>query len=246
MLNQITSIIIDDEPDSIIQLERAIKSIDGTTVVGTALDAQEGLELIIDKNPSLIFVDINMPNKDGFWLANKVHKLNKPIDIVFVTGYDEYAIKAIKYAAFDYLTKPIIPDLLKETIKRHIEKSDRDVLNDNYKRLKSFLNKDKIKFTNSLGFIMVDPNEIIYCEADGNYCKIYTSNNRQELVTCQLGLIEKKLSQKTFLRISRSVIINMDFLHSFNRKEKTVLLSNQNIKVELKASNSGVKKLILI
>lgn len=245
MSKQITAIIVDDEKDARDGLESLINSeIPNVTIVAKAENAQNALEIIIDEHPDIVFLDIQMPVNDGFWLANKLGKLQNGTSIIFITAYDEYAIKAIKYAAFDFLTKPVIPELLKKSIERYIANKDNDKLTEKLENLKAFFQKDKIKFNIYNGFIMVSADDIVYCEAEKNYCNIYLSNGKKEFITSQLGVIEKKLAEKSFVKISRSAIINLDYLEAYDRKTKTVTLSVVLQKFELKVSSSGEKRLL--
>ncbi len=240
----LTSIIIDDEQDAIDGLKQIIRTtIQEVSVVATARDAQTGLDLIIDEHPDLIFLDVEMPVHNGFWLADKLKHFDNGSDIIFITAFDEYAIKAFKYAAFDFLTKPIIPENLRNTIERYETTNNKTTLNNKLNKLSLFLNQKKIKLNTHDGFIMVNPDEIVYCQADGSYSKIFLTNGNQELITIHLKLLEEKLPSDTFLRINRSTTINLDFLDRFNKNNKIVTLVNPLQKYEFKASGSGVKRL---
>jgi len=122
----IKTLIVDDEKDSRDSMAALLsQSPFQFDIVGFALGAQNGLELIIDQQPELVFLDINLPGKDGFWLAQKLRKLKFPINIIFITAFNEYAEQAFRYAAFDFLTKPIEAQRLHETIQRYLsERAD--------------------------------------------------------------------------------------------------------------------------
>lgn len=244
MLNQITSIIIDDEPDARNELNRIIrKELPDVEVLSLEINAQAGLEAVIDNRPDLVFLDIQMPEKDGFWLADKLRKVNADTDIIFVTAYDEYAIEAIKYAAFDFITKPVDPSSLKEGIARFLEKKKKSDINSRLESLNHFFTRDKIKFNNHSGFLMIAPEDIVYAQADGNYTLLQLLYGKEEIVTLQLGIVEKKISSYSFLRISRSCIINLSYLEGYSRNSKKVSLITDLQKFELKTSFSGAKRL---
>jgi two-component system LytT family response regulator len=191
-----------------------------------------------------VFLEIHMPGNDGFWLADKLSKLQTEPCIIFVTAFDEYAIEAIKHAAFDFLTKPIDPDILKETISRYLANRHKYSLADKLESLKTFLKRDRIKFNNHHGFTIVKMDDIVYCEADNNYSKAVLSNGKTELITMQLGHVEEKLNKNMFLRINRSVLVNLDFVDSFDRRTKKVILSDMLQKYEFKVSSGGVRRLM--
>ncbi len=244
MTPKITALIVDDEQDARDGLERLIENeIPELEIIGKAENAQNALEMIVDESPEIVFLDIQMPGKDGFWLADKLGKLQLETCIIFVTAYDEYAIEAIKHSAFDFLTKPISPELLKSTIDRFREK--RKTYNLNYKldKLKSFLRQDRVKFNNRNGFVILNANDIVFCKADKNYCKTVLANGKTELITMQLGSVEDKLDKESFIRINRSTLVNLDYLENFNRKTRSVILSDILQKYEFKVSASGLKRL---
>ncbi len=245
MSKQITAIIVDDEQDARDGLEYLINStLPDVKIIAKAVNAQNGLEIIIDKHPDLIFLDIQMPVNDGFWLASKLNRLQTQTAIIFVTAYDDYAIKAIKHAAFDYLTKPVSLELLKTSVERYMDNSNKDNLDHKLEKLKTFFQQGKIKLNIYNGFIMVSPEDIVFCEADKNYCNIHLANGKKEFITSQLGVLEKKLNERPFVKISRSVIINIDYLESYSRQSKSLILSVVLQKFELKVSSSGEKRLL--
>ena len=245
MLKQITAIIVDDEQDAIDSLYRIVSSeIPEINIIATAKSTQVALEIFIDKQPDLIFLDIQMPVNNGFWLAEKVNKIRSSTSIIFVTAYDEYAISAIKHAAFDFLTKPIILQLLKDSIERYKSNNNGSSLDQKLNRLKAFFNKDKLKFNTHNGFLMISPEEIIYCQAERNYCNMFISNGKNELVTIQLGVLEKKILDDSFIKVNRSTIINLNYLEYFNQQEKKVTLRDTIQKYEISVSSSGARKLM--
>ena len=244
MTTPLTAFIVDDEPDARQALEMLLqKEFPQIEIAAQTDNAQNALELIMDKSPDLLFLDIQMPGKDGFWLADKISKLKYKPCIIFVTAYDEYAIEAIKYAAFDFLTKPVIPEVLRETISRFNESKAENNHNQKFDRLNEFLNRNKIKFITLEGFVLIDYSNIIYCEADGNYTNIHLVDGKKEIVSLQLGVIEKKLSDFSFIRVNRSLLININYIQKFNRLKRTVSLSDGLQKYEFKVSSSGVKRL---
>jgi len=244
MQRRLTSIIIDDEPDARNELKRIIRQeLSDVEVVSMESDAQAGLEAIIDHKPDIVFLDIHMPGKDGFWLTNKLRNADIHTEIIFVTAFDEYAIEAIRHSAFDFITKPTDPSLLKKAIDRFHEKKNNGNNHNRLDLLSQFLSREKFKFNNQTGFIMISPEDIVFCEAEGNYSVMQLSNGKSEMVTQQLGIIENKITDYSFIRINRSTIINLDYLDSYNRNNKRVSLVTHLQKFELVVSNSGAKRL---
>ncbi|UBM62108.1 LytTR family DNA-binding domain-containing protein [Candidatus Sulfidibacterium hydrothermale] len=246
MNNPIPVLIVDDEQDSRDGLEILIrKHFPELSVIAKAETAQQALEIIVDQVPEIIFLDVQMPVHDGFWLVEKLKMIRVNVCVIFVTAYDEYVIQALRHAAFDFLTKPVETDKLKDAIDRfQLERSEMN-LNRKLDRLETYMTRGKIRFNTLDGFIMVAPEEIVYCEADKNYSYIHLTNGKSHLITAQLGTLGKRLKNRgAFIRISRSALINLNFLESYRRKSKTVVLSDILQKYELKASGAGSRKLL--
>jgi len=246
MKNPIPVLIVDDEKDSRDGLEILIKEhFPELSVIAKAENAQQALEIIVDQVPEIIFLDVQMPVHDGFWLAEKLKMIRVNVTIIFVTAFDHYVMQALRHAAFDFLTKPVETNDLKEAIARFQLERNEISLSNKLDRLETFLAHGKIRFNTLDGFIMVAPEEIVYCEADKNYSYIHLTNGKSHILTSQLGTLHKRLNDKgTFLRISRSTIINLNFLESYKRKTKTVVLSDILQKYELRASATGSRKLM--
>jgi two-component system LytT family response regulator len=186
----------------------------------------EALGFIAISPPDLVFLDIHMPRKSGFDLAVALRNLNIKTHIIFVTAYDQYAIQAVKHAAFDYLLKPINEEELKEAINRFQSEKTRSDISDKIEVLyKTINNVSRLRFYTRNGFTFINIHEIIYMEAEGNYTTIYLINGKDETVTQSLGQIEEELSVKDFFRVNRSIIINLKFLVRVNRRTKICHIS---------------------
>ena len=141
--------------------------------------------------------------------------------VVFVTAYDEYAIQAIKLSAFDFLLKPVDPDELHQVIRRfQVEKLQEEFDRKIATLINQFKKPDKVRLNSRTGFILVDPQDIIYIQADGNYSEIIFSKDRKELVTQQLGSLIEMLPPGRFFRTSRSALINLDYLRKVDRRTR--------------------------
>ncbi len=248
MKNLITVLIVDDELDSREGMEALIKdNLPELSVIAKAENTRQALEIIIDESPEIIFLDVQMPQHNGFWLAEKLKRFRINNCIVFVTAFDQYAIQALRHAAFDFLTKPVDLEKLKDVVARFKQERNKYNLNRRLNQLEIFLARGKVRFNMVDGFIMITPEDIIFCEADKNYSFIHLINGKSHLITSQLGVLEKMLDNKgTFVRISRSTLINLDYLERYIRKTKTVILTDILQKYELKASISGTRKLLSI
>jgi DNA-binding LytR/AlgR family response regulator len=165
-------------------------------------------------------------------------------EIVFVTAYDKYAIEAFKYAAFHYLLKPIDKEDLSQTIERLEKKLETESFAEKVKNLIQYLEPNtRIKLNTRVGYILIDPEEIIYCMADGSYTEIYLKNNTKHISTFHLGKISGLLPETLFFRISRSIIINLSCLKEINRKKKTCILIYGNEEIIFDIPQKQLKEL---
>lgn len=218
-------IIVDDEEKAQRLTRNLLKQYSEIEVLGTAFNVDDAFELVEETKPDVIFLDVEMPVKNGFELVKMLQKTNYQPEIVFVTAYDKYAIEAFKHAAFNYLLKPIEKEELHKTIIRLNEKKGTENINEKFQYLINRLEPNsRIKLNTRVGYILIEPEDIIYCEADGSYTNIYLSNNSSQTSTFNLGKIEFLLTDKHFFRISRSVIINLNYLSEVNRKMKTCII----------------------
>lgn len=226
--NSIRTIVIDDEKEARAVLLNLFKNIPDIEVVAEKSTGSEGLDAILDLNPGLVFIDIQMPGMSGIEVVKKLAELQVKTTIVFVTAYDHYAIQAIKLAAFDFLMKPVDPDELQEVIRKFQSKKLQLQHNSRFDDLLSQLNhENRIRLNTRCGYILVDPSEIIYIQADGNYSEIVFSLSKKELVTLNLGTIEKLMPAGRFIRASRSSLLNIACLRKVDRKSRECELEHK-------------------
>lgn len=240
----ITALIVDDEERARNLLERLLSRIPGIVVCGKASSADEALEIMLSQSPELVFLDVQMPEKNGFQLVEYVKKYLLNTTVIFVTAHAEFAINALKVAAFDYLLKPVMMNQLTETILRYKAECHQVAANRKVEMLLEKANKPcKIKFNTRSGYILVSPDEIMYCEADVNYTRLYFDRNNKEIVTVNLGRLEEILTPYSFYRISRSILINSVFLKKADRQMKKCLLVKGDEKIFLDIPPNHIREL---
>ncbi|MCF8403907.1 MAG: response regulator transcription factor [Bacteroidales bacterium] len=216
-----SAIIIDDEEEARNILERQLLRLGNIQIKAKASGVDEGFEKILELKPNLIFLDIQMPGKNGFELIKLLKKFKLSTTVIFVTAHHEYAINAMKVAAFDYLLKPVVFSELKQTVNRFTEKQLEKLSENKVDKLFEILNRSgKISFNTRTGYIYVAENDIVFCKAEVNYTEIHFSLNRKEVVTVNIGRVQEMLNNTKFFRISRSHLINMDYLIKANRRLK--------------------------
>ncbi len=203
------TIIVDDERLARQELKNLLSSVDGIEIIGEATNSDEAIEIIEDQKPELVFLDIQMPGKDGFALLEELTFVPK---VVFVTAYDEYAIKAFEVNALDYLVKPVNPDRLKEAINKVKESIDLEDQKAQKRDASAELTGDDqvfLKDGDKCWFVALK--DIRMFESDGNYVKVYFHKFRP-LIHKSLNSLEEKLDKREFFRASRKYIINLKWV----------------------------------
>jgi len=224
---------VDDENKAIALFRKLISEFEEIEVVATAQSVDDALDAILEYHPEIIFLDIQMPNKNGFELLHEIRDFELQPTIIFVTAYDEYAIEAIRHSAFDYLTKPVDPKLLKKAIRRYQCEKARFDSRRNISLVLDHLSPNKIKFSSRSGTIFLDLDDITYIQAEGNYSEIFLSNCETHMVSMNLAKLLEKLPGSMFFRISRSMIINLKFLKKLDRRKKLCELEVNDKSIQL-------------
>lgn len=213
-------LIVDDEPEARELLNFILREEEGLKVVGMAGNVDDALEIFRDHSPHLVFLDIQMPEKDGFHFIKQINPVESRTGVVFVTAFENYAIQAIRNSVFDYILKPVSREDLLSAIARFRERPPgKDVLDLDY-LVESLRNSvtGKVKLNTRSGYILINPADVVYCKADGNYTHIMLANGTEEVTTQNLGAIEELLKSATFFRASRSYLINLRYVSRVDRK----------------------------
>lgn len=200
------AIIIDDERLARQELKNLLAQYKEVEVIAECADAAQALEKIAELKPDVIFCDIQMPGKSGLEL---VEEISAAVDVVFVTAYDEHAIKAFELNAFDYLLKPVQSQRLAETIKKLAVKESSSKSENN----SPLTGNDMIFIKDGDKCWFVKMNEIRLFESEGNYVRVYFENNKP-LILRSLNSLETRLSEKEFFRASRKHILNLNYIAS--------------------------------
>jgi two-component system, LytTR family, response regulator len=233
----IKAVIIDDEEGARESLANIIgRYFSEITVVAKAAGVDDAYEQINNTNPDIVFLDIEMPSGSGFSLLERFEKVN--FEVIFVTAFDHYAIKAIKFSALDYLLKPVDIDDLKEAITHFKNKNRTSVssVNTQLDVLFNNLKKDgakKIAIPDTHGFSYIDFSEIIRCESDGNYTTFHLTGNKKIISSRTLGEYESLLESENFFRVHRSHIINLSHLVRYVKGEGGYVVMSDGSSVEV-------------
>lgn len=215
-------LIVDDEASAGNILKILIeKHIALATEIKYCSTAKDALELLTAFNPTLVMLDIEMPKMNGFDFLNMATE--NSFDVIFTTAFDQYAIKAIRFSALDYLLKPIDVVELQNAVNRHIIKQqnkDQKLLVSNL--LTNLQQKDpkdfKLALSTMEGVSFFEPGEIMYCEAENNYTRFVFTKQNPVLISRTLGEFEEILEGHQFIRIHKSYLINMKYIKKIDRE----------------------------
>ena len=228
-MNFINAIIIDDE-------ERARNTLSSLllnycpeiNILAACSNVPDGVIAINKHKPDVVFLDIEMPDYNGFELLGFFREID--FDIIFVTAYSEYAIKAFEISVVDYILKPIDIDQLKNSVEKLKQKKLHSQMQEQIELLKESYKSDdirKIALSMSNGLTFVEIAHIIFLEADGAYTTFFLKDGQKIVVSKKLKFYEDILSNRSFFfRTHRSYFINVNFIKKYSRSENAILMDN--------------------
>ena len=249
-MRKIRTLVIDDEPLARARIIKLLEQFDEFQLLGECKNGKEALEKITDYKPDLIFLDIQMPDFNGFDLISKSNLETTPF-VIFVTAYDQYAIKAFDVHAVDYLLKPFDDDRFIDALQHAKEQINSKRDQRLHQQMVELLEQHKEPGPNPLEFIeykdkgrlqKIRIDDIQLFEAQGNYLKLYLEN-RSILIRQTLQTIESLLKEQQFFRIHRSMIVNLNYVldvkyqgnnqYLFVLKNEMEVLSSRSFKSEI-------------
>lgn len=215
-MENIRTLIVDDEPLAREGIRQLLDSHDDIKIVGEANDGIHAVELIKAKNPDLVFLDIQMPERDGFGVVEQVGAERMP-EVIFVTAFDQFALRAFEIHALDYLLKPIDPDRFADAVARakaHITMQNSTAMSEKLVQLlkdiptqRQFVQRLAIKSAGKV--IFVSTSDIDWIEANGDYVWVH-SQGKKNLLRERISELSNKLDPNHFARIHRSTIVNIN------------------------------------
>lgn len=233
----IRTVIIDDEPHATKSLEILLsEDCPQVEVLASFNHPAEALLFLRSNQVDLIFLDIDMPFMNGFELLNRLAPIN--FDIIFVTAYDQYAIKAFKFSAFDYLLKPVDEVELINSVRKLETKTKKSTQNSNFEHLLEVFKSGqtavkRIALPTLEGFEFIEVEKIIRCESDSNYTKIFLQNAPMMLVSRTLKEIEETLSDLPFIRVHNSHIIAKNHVKKYVKADGGYILMIDNAEIPI-------------
>ncbi|HKK80315.1 MAG TPA: LytTR family DNA-binding domain-containing protein [Phaeodactylibacter sp.] len=214
----ITAVIIDDERAGRESLRLDLKKFcPGVQILGMADSGRAGINLINQASPELVFLDIEMPEMDGFEMLMACRTLD--FALVFVTAHQHYAVEALRQNAVDFLCKPVAPDELLQAVDRAIarqaERSLQQRLQATVAALRKQTLQDTLLIPTSGKHLRISTQDILYARSDGNYCRFFMEDGQEYFINWMLKKALDRLSESGFLRIHRQYIVNLRKVHSY-------------------------------
>ncbi len=244
------TIIIDDELNNIENLELLLKKhCPQLTVVATAQNARDGERIILEKTPDLVFLDIQMPEKNGFDLLKSLSEY--AFEVIFVTAYDQYGIQAIKFSAIDYLLKPVNIEELKQAVAKAFTKNKQKNHNAQLDNLIQFLQKKQHKEFHRIALQstketrFIEPNNIIRCESSNNYTTFFLANQEKIMTSKPIFEYEEMLEDYGFIRCHQSHLVNKTFIRSWVKEEGGYLMLEDNSIIPISRNKRDILKAFL-
>lgn len=229
----IKAVLIEDEKNSRLVLKSILQAeCPNVQILGEAGSVEEGRTLIETRNPDLVFLDVQMPDGTGF---DVIAAFPDPkFKVIFVTAYSQYAIKAFKYSAIDYVLKPIERSELVAAVNKIEEIESKDQYSEKVNTLvqnrKSF---ERIALTTTEGIIFAKVKEIIRCEAESNYTTLFLDDGRKLVVSKTLKDMDEMLSSSGFYRVHKSHLVNLEHVDQFINAEGGYVQMADKSKVEV-------------
>lgn len=226
-------ILIDDEAKALQSLEYEIQELnEPIEILGKFTEVDQAIDFINNNPVDCIFLDIEMPKMNGFRLLENIP--NRDFHVIITTAYEQYAIEALKGNALDYLLKPVDSDDLRETMVRIRESQLLKERHRAFEQALESLNRSGTNQQKKIGIpidgkiVFLLPEEIIYCESDGNYCSIHLKGNKRLFISRKLKDVEKLLPPQYFYRIHHSYVVNIEKVREYLKTDGYVILEENN------------------
>jgi two-component system, LytTR family, response regulator len=246
MLN---AIIVDDEPHCCKTLESLLKRYcPEVSVIATCANGVDASQAIRQLNPGLVFLDVEMPKMNGFEMLEQLHEIN--FHLIFVTSYDAYALRAIRFSAIDYLLKPVDREELQIAVQKVVKRMQAPLP----EQLRIILEKiqhpsassGKIALPTMEGLQLIPVRSIVSCEANDNYTTITLKNNKKIVISCTLKVIEELLEDHSFIRVHRSFVVNLDEVEKYVKADGGYLVMSDGSEILISRNKKEelLKKLV--
>jgi two-component system LytT family response regulator len=242
------AIIVDDEPYCCEALATLMGDFPDVEVAAICHNAADALSAIQKHSPDLVFLDVEMPKMNGFEMLEQLPSVN--FHLIFTTSYDQYALKAIRFSAIDYLLKPIDREELQNAVKKVIQRSQKPIA----EQLEILMQKihspstpiTRIAMPTMEGLQMIQVDSIISCESDSNYTILHLKDKKKKVASTTLKEIEELLEDHSFVRVHRCYLVNLNEIEKYLKGEGGYLVMSDGTAIDVSRSKKDVllKKLL--
>ncbi|MEM9076371.1 MAG: LytTR family DNA-binding domain-containing protein [Bacteroidota bacterium] len=248
-MDKLSAIIVDDEQHCIDRLLKLLEEHSEVLhVIGTRGSVEEAQKFIESENPDIVFLDVHLNDKTGFDVLTQLKEVN--FEVVFTTAFDNYAIRAFKFSALDYLLKPLDPKDLKASIERTIAHNKLKTTSQRvetllYNLCKNIHQDKRLAVPTLEGLIMIDIKNIVYLQSDANYTHIHILPSKKITAPKTLKYFEDVLDEHLFFRIHKSHLVNLSFINSYLKGKGgyVVLSDGTKLEVAVRRKEELLKKL---
>ncbi|WP_378183678.1 LytR/AlgR family response regulator transcription factor [Aquimarina sp. SS2-1] len=233
MNSEIPVIIIEDDVEAKIHLSTILsKHFSNIKIVATSDTIKEAVSVLYTYNPEIVFMDIELKDGTGFEILDTID--NYDFEIIFVTAHADYLKQAISYYAFNFITKPIDEEHLIKAVNRYIQLKNRLFTKKKYLLFKEFISDSRLLINTGHEHISLEIENIIRCEADGNYTFFVMNSKEKYMASNYLKYYEGLLGKKGFFRANRSTLINIKHIRSIYKKESIILSNKDKVTVSVR------------
>lgn len=241
-MRKIKTFLVDDEIGALTALKTILeKDSPELEIVGYASNVEDAFQQISFLRPELVFLDIQLIDSTGFDLLNK--QFSFEFEVIFVTAYDQYAIKAFENNALSYLLKPVSFSAIENVMQRVLKVLRNESTVTTNLQVRSLF-RDKVAIPQSQGVEYLEQKKIIYLKADGSYCEIHLTDKKKKTVSRPLRFVESRLKTDSFIRVHRSFLVNIDFIKEWKKSDGGIVILTDGSQIPI--SKTGRKLLMEI
>jgi len=230
----IRALIVEDEKHSLASLKKLLEEYcPQVDVLGEATTVMQAVEKINLLKPQLVFLDIALPDGDGFEVLERIP--NKFFQVIFITAYDKYAVRAFEFSALHYLLKPVGSDDLQNAVNRFDNSNEKSNLDKKLVVLNENVNgkSKKLILPTTEGLCIIKLNELIRCEASRNYTNCYLHNKKEQIVSKPIGIFEDILSDYFFVRVHNTHLINLKYVSKYVKGKGGLIIMRDNTEIHV-------------
>jgi two-component system LytT family response regulator len=238
-MHPVTALIVDDEPQSRALIRKLLADTFPGFAVQEAGSVNEATQCVTAHDPGLIFLDVQMRGETGFDLLDRIGRTNA--GIIFTTAHSEFAVRAFRYSALDYLVKPLDTGEFTTAVTRALQRlkaGNSPERIEYFRQIKSGQGvPEKLTIPTAEGFLFIGLQEIIYCHAVSNYTEFYLSNKQKLISSYTLGYYHDLLADRNFFRVHRSYLINLSHVKMYKKTDGGIVVMNNGEEIEVSRSN---------